>query len=169
MVTVIQSRGGKQVRSRRTPPSDLEQLRNVVSKEWNRIDQTDIQNLIEGLNRRMVTVIQSRGAYRVVSSGSYIYYVTWIRKQGRIVSRIRGGRGIMYVVLGFNGNFEYSADERELLSIVTNTTFRRVNLSSSSSENLLWGSSEADSSILYKGLNFALSKPVTNLDLACAA
>ncbi|KAJ4451723.1 hypothetical protein ANN_03193 [Periplaneta americana] len=43
----------RQVRSRLTPHSNLQQLRNVLSKELNRIDQTDIQNLIEGLNRRM--------------------------------------------------------------------------------------------------------------------
>lgn len=41
---------GKRVRSRL----------NVLNKEWNSIDQTDIQNLIERLNRLMVTVIQSR-------------------------------------------------------------------------------------------------------------
>ncbi|KAJ4437701.1 hypothetical protein ANN_17846 [Periplaneta americana] len=52
---------GKRVRGRLTPHSNLQQLRNVLSKEWNRIDQTDIQNLIEGFNRRMVTAIQSRG------------------------------------------------------------------------------------------------------------
>ncbi|KAJ4449545.1 hypothetical protein ANN_00946 [Periplaneta americana] len=50
---------GKRVRSRLTPHSNLQQLRNVLSKEWNSIDQTDIQNMIERLNRRMVTVIQS--------------------------------------------------------------------------------------------------------------
>ncbi|KAJ4434797.1 hypothetical protein ANN_23368 [Periplaneta americana] len=44
---------GKRVRSRLTPHSNLQQLRNALSKEWNRIDQTDIQNVIEGLNRRM--------------------------------------------------------------------------------------------------------------------
>ncbi|KAJ4430809.1 hypothetical protein ANN_19400 [Periplaneta americana] len=46
---------GKQVRSR----SNLQQLRNVLSKEWNRIDQTDIQNLIEGLNRRMFPIMKT--------------------------------------------------------------------------------------------------------------
>ncbi|KAJ4432386.1 hypothetical protein ANN_21005 [Periplaneta americana] len=43
----------KRVRSRLTPHSNLQQLRNVLSNEWNRIDQAGIQNLIEGLNRRM--------------------------------------------------------------------------------------------------------------------
>ncbi|KAJ4427200.1 hypothetical protein ANN_24817 [Periplaneta americana] len=43
---------GKRVRSRLTPHSNLQQLRNVLNKEWNSIDQTNIQKLIERLNRR---------------------------------------------------------------------------------------------------------------------
>ncbi|KAJ4433220.1 hypothetical protein ANN_15478 [Periplaneta americana] len=38
---------GKQVRSRLSPHSNVQQLRNILNKEWNRIHQTDIQNLIE--------------------------------------------------------------------------------------------------------------------------
>lgn len=51
----------KRVRSRLPPHSNLHQLRNLLTEEWNNIDQTVIQNLIEGLNRRMAAVIQSRG------------------------------------------------------------------------------------------------------------
>ncbi|KAJ4437460.1 hypothetical protein ANN_17604 [Periplaneta americana] len=43
---------GKRGRSRPTPYSNLQHLRNFLINEWNRIDPTDIQNLIEGLNRR---------------------------------------------------------------------------------------------------------------------
>ena len=51
----------KRVGSRLRPHSNLEQHRNILSKELNSIDETVTQNLIEGLNRRMVAVIQSRG------------------------------------------------------------------------------------------------------------
>ncbi|KAJ4432799.1 hypothetical protein ANN_21438 [Periplaneta americana] len=52
-----------------------------------RNDCMDVYN--EEVITRQRIFVPKRIADRVVSSGSYIYYVTWMRKQGRIASRDR--------------------------------------------------------------------------------
>lgn len=52
---------GRKVRSRVPAPANLQQLSEVLIEEWQQIDQAYIQNLIEGMPRRIAAVIRARG------------------------------------------------------------------------------------------------------------
>lgn len=51
----------KRVRQRIPTPENLQQLEQVVLEEWENIPQETIQNLLRGMQRRMLAVIRARG------------------------------------------------------------------------------------------------------------
>jgi hypothetical protein len=52
---------GRRVKVRTPAPADLRDLSAAVIQEWQEIDQAVIQDLFEGMPRRMEAVIQPRG------------------------------------------------------------------------------------------------------------
>jgi hypothetical protein len=52
---------GRRVKVRTPAPANLRDLSAAVIQEWQEIDQAVIQNLFEGMPRRMEAVIQARG------------------------------------------------------------------------------------------------------------
>lgn len=52
---------GRRIRKRRGQLFTLQQLRNALEEEWGNIPQEAIQNLIRGMNRRLVAVTRARG------------------------------------------------------------------------------------------------------------
>jgi hypothetical protein len=52
---------GRRVKVRTPAPADLRDLSAAVIQEWQEIDQAVIQDLFEGMPRRMEAVIQARG------------------------------------------------------------------------------------------------------------
>lgn len=51
---------GRRIRKRRGELFTLQQLRNALEEEWGNIPQEAIQNLIRGMNRRLVAVTRAR-------------------------------------------------------------------------------------------------------------
>jgi hypothetical protein len=52
---------GRRVKVRTPAPADLRDLSAAVIQEWQEVDQAVIQDLFEGMSRRMEAVIQARG------------------------------------------------------------------------------------------------------------
>ncbi|KAJ4433002.1 hypothetical protein ANN_15259 [Periplaneta americana] len=69
----------------RITANEMKFLRITAGYRPTRLDKKKNLNILKELNRQRIFV-PKRTADRVASSGSYIYYVTWMRKQDRIAS-----------------------------------------------------------------------------------
>ena len=52
---------GRRVRQRDPPVQTLNELTAVLHEEWNRIPQNQIQRLIQGMRRRLESVVRVQG------------------------------------------------------------------------------------------------------------
>ena len=53
----------RQVRSRSSPPSNLQQLQQALQEEWSKISQTSIQRLVSSTRRRCIAVKDAQGGH----------------------------------------------------------------------------------------------------------
>ena len=54
---------GRAVQRRHHPPTHAQQLRDVLTEEWQRLDQAAIDSLIGSMSRQCRACIQARGGY----------------------------------------------------------------------------------------------------------